>query len=72
MAIGSAGWRLSGVRGPATSYPSGVIFVSKAAVKVRWRRARRNVLLCVGGSVLQRDLGVFLFFVKVLSVKALL
>jgi hypothetical protein len=33
---------------------------------------RRNVLLCVGGFVLQRDLGVFLFFVEVLSVKALL
>ena len=33
---------------------------------------RRNVLLCVGSSVLQRDLGVILIFVEVFSVKALL
>jgi hypothetical protein len=33
---------------------------------------RRNVMLCIGGSVMQRDLGVFLFFLDVLSAKALL
>ena len=33
---------------------------------------RRSVLLCVGGSVLQRDLVIIFFFVEVLSVKSLL